>query len=355
MNRVRALVLAFCAASIAACGGPSGPDTSSTARFQGHVMAYVDGQGTVPAGLKVTLGDGSEHPITSSDGSFSIANSGAQFANAKLVFTGPGLMPAIVRTSTANATTNLVLLPASITIPTCSVYRGQAVPLDLIAGFKPASEGQTGFLDRVSTMANSRLVVVANWNLASIPVAMSDTGGVAKQFSAQDSTELISTLAQFSSYMCQAFHMASVADARREGIVVVKDPAFAALGAHSMAVPSTRGDYVRGEVVLRRLFVNDVVARDSVRRTVMHEFLHVLGFGHSCSWPTVMTTGTICPAGTYTFTPSPQDVAHYFAMRYARQGERALSSLESLGPAYLNALVASGKMEAPIASFYAPK
>ena len=269
-------------------------------RFEGRAIMY-DAHGAVtPPGLTLTLDDGAVFAINSADGSFSIPSAKAQFSDAKLVFSGASaVMTSLVRTRSVEAI-NVVMLPTQLTIPACSVYGGQS-----------------------------------------------------KRITAQDSAEVMTVLSMLTSYVCQGFHLAPVVDARRDGIVIIKDPEFAALGAHSMALPSTRDDYVRAEVVLRRITADSGAVRDSVRRTMMHEFFHVLGLGHTCAWPTVMTTGTVCATGTYAFVPSAPDVAHFFAMRYARQGERALSTLYSLGPAYMGRLVGSGGVEFPLASYFA--
>jgi hypothetical protein len=143
-------------------------------------------------------------------------------------------------------------------------------------------------------------------------------------------------------YFCQDFELATVAVATARGIVVHKDPAFAALGAHSMALPPTRGDYQRASVVIRTVVPTHTTVRDTTRRTIVHELLHVLGFGHTCSWPSVMTTGTLCADSLRAMLPSPEDVAHYFAMRWAREGERELETVTSISAAYAADLLSRG-------------
>ena len=321
-------------------------------RFEGRAVLY-DARGAVtPPGLTLTLDDGTAYAINSVDGSFSVASAKAEFPGAKLVFSGASAVTtSLVRTQSVGPI-NVVMLPAQLTIPSCSVYRGQTLPLELEKAYTDLGTDQSSYFDRAGTLRRDGRIVVASWDMASIPVALSDTGDASKQFTPQDSAEVATVLSMLTSYVCQDFHLASLIDARRDGIVIVKDAAFSALGAHSMALPSTRGNYMRAEVVLRRIMTAGGAVRDSVRRTMMHEFFHVLGFGHTCAWPTVMTTGTACGAETYAFVPSPPDVAHFFAMRYARQGERALSTLQSLGPAYMGALVRSGKSEFPLPSYF---
>lgn len=307
-------------------------------------MLYDGSNATPVPGLTLMLEDGTVHPITSADGSFSVPSARAQTTDAKLTFIdASGKTRSIVRTRTTSAY-NLILIPSQITIPSCSVYGGATVPVDLAAAYGEASAEQTSFFDRLNTLARSRQIVVASWNATSIPVAFSDTGAIFQRFTPLDSAEAQIALSRLTSYICQQFHLAPIAEARSSGVVIVKDPNFAALGTHSMALPTARGDFTRAEVILRRIGVDSGAVRDSSRRTIMHEFMHVLGFGHSCSWPTVMTTGTAC-SGMYAFTPSTQDVAHYFVMRNARSGERALSTLHSMGPAYMAMFTSKGGAE----------
>lgn len=310
-------------------------------RFTGRAVMY-DGSAAVSVpGLVVTLEDGSQHPITSANGSFSVPSARAQFTDAKLTFADAGgNVRSVVRTRVTGPS-NVVLIPPLMAIPACSVYGGTIVPVDLAGAYADASNEQSSYFDRINSIARNRQIVVASWNMPSIPVALSDTGATYQRFTALDSAEVQAALSTLSTYICQQFHLVPVAEARSNGVVIVKDPVFSALGAHSMALPTARGDLVRAEVVLRRVGVQDALARDSVRRTVMHEFMHVLGFGHTCSWRTVMTTGTACSA-QYAFVPSAQDVAHYFVMRNARAGERALLTMHSLGPAYMGMFTARG-------------
>ena len=336
---------------LAGCGAaPAGPADPGP-KFQGRVVLAGPQGGVTPPGLSLTVDDTEVFPISSQDGSFSIPSARAASGNAKLWFTAAGAVgPSLVRSS-AGGTMKIVMLPSQITIPSCSVYGGQVVGLDLEQAFAFAP-GQSSYYDRTSTMQASGRVVVASWNLGSIPVALSDTGGTGKRFSADDSTEVTAALATLSSHFCQEFHLVPVSVANAGGVVVHKDPGFAALGAHSMAVPPIRGDYTRADVVVRTLSAVDPAVRDSARRTVIHEFVHVLGFGHTCSWSSVMTTGTFCKETRYSLLPSPQDVAHYFAMRYARETERALQTLLSVGPAYVGAVVAKGQAEFSVVPYF---
>jgi hypothetical protein len=307
--------------------------------------------GDVPHGLRAVVGTADTLGAFDNDGAFELPTVLA-LTQVRVAFMSTEVIPSVGYAEPTQAL-NVVLVSDSLTIPSCSVLGGTVVRVDLEKAYRRSSATNTAFFDRASTAATLGRYVVASWDRESIPVALSDTGDVTKRFSASDSTELRAGLDLVTAYFCQPFHFAPMPEANASGIVVTKDPGFAALGAHSMALPPVRGDYVRASVVLRRITPPDDLARDSTRRTITHEFLHVLGFGHTCSWPSVMTTGTICGDPTLTsLLPTPGDVAHYFAMVWARQGERALGTVQSLGNAYAGDQVARGKAEPVIRPYF---
>jgi hypothetical protein len=55
-----------------------------------------------------------------------------------------------------------------------------------------------------------------------------------------------------------------------------------------------------------------------------------------------MTTGTFCAPDRRAFVPSEEDVAYYFLMKHARDGERALGTVNSLAGALTADLSARG-------------
>ena len=320
-------------------------------RFQGRVIQLGANGAVLPSNLSLAVDDVEHYSILDIDGAFNFPSARAASGTPKLWFAATATsLPSRVRTG-PNEVVNVIMLPRQIIIPECSAYHGQIVPIDLDAAFRSVPGSQSAFYDRASTVVGAR-VVVASWKQASISIAFSDTGAAAKRISAEDSTEIMTALAALTSYTCQNFHLASVAEASASGIVIHKDPTFSALGAHSMALPAQRGDYLRADVVVRTPVPTHTAVRDSTRRTVMHEFVHVLGFGHTCSWSSVMTTGTVCADSVRALVPSREDVAHYFLMQYARRAERETGTVLSVGAAYSADLVARGGSERLITSYY---
>jgi hypothetical protein len=319
--------------------------------FIGRATLWTHAGASVPANLRMIVQDTLALDITSSDGSFSFPSDLALLPEVKVRFEAAGAAPAHLRPSPSDPI-RAVLLPNQIAIPSCSVHGGLLVPLDLLGAFRPSSPTNTSYFDRANTLFTVGRIVVASWQTSSIRVALSDTGAASKQFTAEDSAEVRATLDEMTSYFCQAFHFASVAEANPNGVVLHKDPDFAALGSHSMALPNGRGDYTRASVVVRRISPVDPASRDTIRRTIMHELLHVLGMGHTCSWASLMTTGTLCEESLRALKPSPEDVAHYFAMLWAREGERNLQTTYSLTNAYLADVIARGLAEPAVRSYY---
>lgn len=335
-------------ALIASCQESAAPET---ARFHGRAVQWASAGGVATAGLRLIVQDTLAFDITNADGSFDFPSVIAQQLEVKFRFEGTGAAPAVVRAA-PNAPVRVVLTPTQIAIPTCSVHGGTIVPLNLEAAFRRSSPTNTSFFDRANTQFNNGRIVVASWKEPSIPVALSDTGAGAKQFTSEDSVEVRATLDEMTAYFCHTFHFASVAEATARGVVLHKDPLFVGLGAHSMALPTSRGDYERALVVVRRVAPVDPASRDTIRRTIMHEFLHVLGMGHTCSWPSVMTTGTLCEEPLRSLKPSPEDVAHYFAMIWARDGERNVGTTWSIANAYVADAIGRGMAEPNVRPYF---
>jgi hypothetical protein len=336
------------ASAVIACAEGSAP---ADPRFFGRVARWTDAGATVPPGLRMVVQDTLAFDITGPDGSFSFPSVAAELSQVKVRFEAPGVAPALLRPSPSEPI-RAVLLPSEVAIPSCSVHGGTVVPLDLEGAYRRSSATNTSYFDRANTLSNAGRVVVASWKTPSIGVALSATGAASKQFTAEDSSEVLATLAEMASYFCQAFHLTTVVTATANGVVLHKDPLFAALGAHSMAIPTGQGDYQRAFVVVRRVAPAEPASRDTIRRTIMHEFLHVLGMGHTCSWPSIMTTGTLCEEPLRALKPSPEDVAHYFAMIWAREGERTLATTWSLTSAFIADAVARGQPEPAVRPYF---
>lgn len=312
-------------------------------RIEGRAAMFGTNGGAAPAGLTIRIDNDSARSIDSQDGTFSIPTLKAQADGARLRFeSAEGVLPAQL-THRVGKNVKLVMIPSPLTIPACSHYAGRSEPIDLVAGYAPASEGQTSYFDRTNRLSAEGAVVVASWKLESIPVALADTGGSRKTFSIADSNAVATALSMLTDYVCQDFHFVPMAEALAQGVVIYKNPDITARGAHSMALPESRGDYGRATITLRGVSSDVPAVQDTLQRTMMHEFFHVFGFGHTCSWPTVMTTGTECASTRYSLVPTTQDVAHFFAMRFARSGERSLETLDSFWPAWAFVLQAQGQ------------
>jgi hypothetical protein len=65
-----------------------------------------------------------------------------------------------------------------------------------------------------------------------------------------------------------------------------------------------------------------------------------------------MTTGTVCEEPLRVLKPSPEDVAHYFAMIWSRAGERSLGTTWSLTSAYIADVVDRGFAEPTVRPYF---
>jgi hypothetical protein len=100
---------------------------------------------------------------------------------------------------------------------------------------------------------------------------------------------------------------------RSTGVVPVEIEITGALGAgHTFVTWNAAGDQYDGVLAFPRA----ASLRDAT--VVSHELLHLLGFGHTTAWPSIMT-----PTTGYLLGLTPTDVAYVqIAMRLRRMQER---------------------------------
>jgi hypothetical protein len=99
-------------------------------------------------------------------------------------------------------------------------------------------------------------------------------------------------------------------------VLVVIDPSLPVAGL--TMVLGRRGSVEYAAVSLQR---RGTVLTDFGPELVGHEMMHALGFGHTCSWRSVVADLQRCPQ-MRTSTPSPQDVAHAQVLYRVRELQR---------------------------------
>lgn len=101
-----------------------------------------------------------------------------------------------------------------------------------------------------------------------------------------------------------------------QGSVLVSiDPTLRTAGLGNSA--SQGGDILASAVILQR---STLLAGATGIRLLSHELLHVLGFGHTCAWRSVLND-FVCP-GRSTPRATPEDVAHVQLLFRIRAAER---------------------------------
>jgi hypothetical protein len=99
-------------------------------------------------------------------------------------------------------------------------------------------------------------------------------------------------------------------------VLVLIDPSLPVAGL--TMVLGRRGIVEYAAVSLQR---RDVVRTGYGTQLVGHEMMHALGFGHTCSWPSVSADLQRCPQKR-TSAPSPEDVAHAQVLYRVRDLQR---------------------------------
>lgn len=159
-----------------------------------------------------------------------------------------------------------------------------------------------------------------------IPVAFNhatSTDGI----SGLDSAAFWSTVTELESELCEhAFQPATIGTMTPgRGVTVLVDRELDAFARGGPISDSNGGrtELVGGAVICR---TTTCIASPE---TVRHELLHVLGFGHSCSWPTIMRAG--CTGAS---RASEQDVAYFQVYYAARAMQLANGAQHSLAAAH---------------------
>lgn len=220
-----------------------------------------------------------------------------------------------------------VLVPR-VWIPQTGTYAGRPIQIDLVEAFKPAADtSPSSFYARMRVRAGARWApasITVSWPDSALPIPVvfvRDSAGL--RISAADSSGFWAALAEMERDYGRKFFVPARYDelspgdtARRSVITVRIDPGLAAMGWGGPGRIRSRSHYYEGNARFR--------SPSGLRNSflVVHEMMHVLGFGHTCSWISILAAAC-SDQRLRAMRLGPHDVAHMQVYRrvHALEGQ----------------------------------
>ena len=258
--------------------------------------------------LLASCGEATDTSVLDGSGRFSLSlECGSQ--KPRLVFSDP--LNRYLPSEPTNRDSVFLLIPRFWRIAG-GTYGGTDVPVDLRGATTPGCSMPTcsAFFSREDT-ARGRRPGIPVWMSHSLPlrVALSPEGGAV--LNARDSAAFMSIAEALENDLGRKWFQPAQYDdvfdapagSQQGAIIVTIDPGLASIGRGIWA--SQRGEIVAGVIYLQSArFVRQAASLG----VVVHEIMHTLGFGHTCSWRSVMA-GEQCMR-LRARSPTPPDVAH---------------------------------------------
>jgi hypothetical protein len=333
----------------AACGGgvestvPTTVVASVRPHFTGRLL--VAGSSTCPSGAWVLAGpDGQQDSaaVRSSDCTFSLDSRFALDDTARIVATAPAMKGFLGRVPKRYfAALNIVGVPATWTI-TAGTFAGSQVPIDLVAAYTnpPGREGDPSFYLRYGTPAR---YVVGSYAAPPVPTAFCRAASN-RAIDLADSTAFWLIMSAYHVILGRTMYApaqdAAVCGQSTPGFELVRDSTQGGIPVAGITTPFSR-DFAKGimdgdwKQESRKCFI-DLFC-------VQHEMTHGLGFGHTCSWRSIMES---CgDRSMQSDTPTPTDIAYVQLMGAVADAERALNTRLSLPQAHQYERVSRGLAE----------
>ena len=230
--------------------------------------------------------------------------------------------PAIVRILTTRALQDMriALVPSSWRIDG-GTYQGRTVPVDAAGALRrPAASGSFWRLAPLSGRGPARVI---GWPEDAFPLRIAFHRARSREpIVATDSVAFWRIAEQMERDLgSRLFVPAELpGDSIPPGLVTVEISADAGAG-HTFVTWNESGDAYQGVVMFRR----ETTLRDA--HVVTHELLHLLGFGHATSFPSVVQASTDIVASPRL---TPEDVAHAQVAMRLRRLQRATGALAGL-------------------------
>lgn len=217
-----------------------------------------------------------------------------------------------------------VLVPRAWTIP-AGTYAGTTVEISPRLAFQPVCGGCSAFLKRSSLVGGGvrtwpdalfPLRVVFDREFSPLPISPRDSVSFwrgAEELERDFGADLLRPAPYSAS--------ASVGDSVPSDLIfVLLDPSLRVSG---LGTAGAYGDdIVFGEV---RFKGSSLLSGGEGRDVVVHELMHAMGLGHTCSWRSVMAVSTRCP-GMRSERATPEDVAYAQVVRRVRQLQRQVGA-----------------------------
>jgi hypothetical protein len=234
---------------------------------------------------------------------------------------GPGrFLPMHVRTASGQREITVALIPREWRLRTGS-FAGSVVVIDLRRAFAPSCRTCASFYRYLEHAEGVLRARTAAWPEEALPLRVS--------FSAGDSLGPVMAADSAAFWrIADAFDRAFGADLLQPAgplpadrtLRVAIDPRQLNLGESTTAMQAQ--EIFAAEITFQR---PGLVAGPLGTYLVTHELLHALGFGHTCSWRSVLADVRACPSMQADWL-TPEDVAHVQVVRRVNDIERRLQA-----------------------------
>jgi len=335
---------------IGACGGsvdstaPSPVATAVRPHFAGRLL--LAGSAACPSRAWVYAGpDGQQDSasVRSSDCSFSLDSRYALDDTARIVATAPPTMKGFLGRVPKRyfAALNVVGIPTTWTIQS-GTFAGSLVAIDLGKAYANPGGRATDPSFYLRYGAPWRYVV-GSYAAPPVPTAFcrSESNRV---IDAADSTAFWLSMASYHAIIGRTMYVpaqdTAVCGESKPGFDVIRDSTQGGIPVGGILTPFSR-DFTKGlmngdwKQASRRCFIDQFC--------VQHEMTHGLGFGHTCSWVSIMESCNV--RANQSDTPSVTDVAYIELMAAVAAAERTLGTRLSLPQAHQYERVSRGQTE----------
>ena len=346
-------------ASVAGCGGgiESSAPTAVVAAVKPHFTGrlVMAGAAACPAGAWVFAGPAGIQDsvsVRTSDCGFSLDSRFALDDTARIVVSGPESMKGFLGHVPKRyfGALNIVVIPATWTISS-GVFAGASVPIDLMAAYaKPGgSATDPSFYLRYGTPWR---YVVGSYAALPVPTAFCRSASN-RVIDLADSTAFWLIMSAYHTIVGRTMYApaqdTAVCGASTPGFELVRDSTQGGIPVAGITSPFSR-DFIKGimdgdwKQESRKCFI-DLFC-------VQHEMTHGLGFGHTCSWTSIMES---CgDKSMQSDTPTATDIAYMQLMAAVADAERAASTRLSLPQAHQYERVSRGLVEEAV-DVYEPR